>query len=155
MTPVSFTVQHQFGASPRALWDELVDWKGHEAWIPMTRVEVGDGEPTDIGHEFTAWSGPGKLALEDRMRVAECTWDDTTATGRCTVEKLGPVLTGTAGFTVTGSGETSSIDWFEQVEVKYLPGFLAPIAAKLGAAGFRHGMKRLDEVLRDQVPAGL
>lgn len=152
MTTVSFTVHHDFGASARDVWDELVDWKGHEAWIPMTRVEVGDGDPTDVGHEFTAWSGPGKLALEDRMRVAECAWDESTSTGRCTVDKLGPILSGSAGFTVTGGGETSSIDWFEQVEVKHLPGFLAPIVAKLGAAGFRHGMKRLDKVLRERVP---
>lgn len=152
MAAVSFTVHHQFGAPARALWDELVDWKGHEAWIPMTRVEVGDGEPTDVGHEFTAWSGLGKLALEDRMRVAECTWDDDDETGRCAVDKLGPLLAGQAGFTVTGTAETSSIEWFEQVEVSYLPQFLAPVAAKLGAAGFRHGMKRLDKMLRARVP---
>ena len=136
MAAVTFTVRHDFGAPVRALWDELVDWKGHEAWIPMTRVEVGEGDPTDVGHEFTAWSGLGKLALEDRMRVAECDWDDQGQTGRCTVDKLGPVLTGQAGFTVTGSGGTSSIEWFEQVEVKYLPAFLAPVAAKLGASRF-------------------
>ena len=151
MARVSFNVRHDFEAPVRALWDELVDWKGHEAWIPMTRVDVEAGDQTEVGFEFTAYSGPGPLALKDRMRVAECHWDDATRTGRCSVEKLGPVLTGRAGFTVEPDGDGSSIDWFEDVDVKHLPGFLAPIVGKLGAAGFRLGMKRLARVLGDRV----
>ena len=150
MADVSFTVQYEFSAPARELWDELVDWKAHEAWIPMTRVDDGEGESTEIGHEFIAYSGPGKLALKDHMRVIECTWDDSSQSGRCVVEKLGPVLTGTPGFTVDAAGSGSSIDWFEDVKVPYLPQFLAPLAGKLGAVGFRHGMKRLDQVLRER-----
>lgn len=148
MAAVSFNVRYEFDAPVRALYDELVDWKAHEAWIPMTRVEVGPGDQTEIGFEFTAFTGVGPLALKDHMRVAECSWDDGSDTGRCTVEKLGPVLAGRAGFTVTERGDGSSIDWFEDVDVKYLPRLLSPIVAKMGAFGFRQGMKRLDGVLR-------
>ena len=153
MAAVSFNVRYEFDAPVRALYDELVDWRAHEAWIPMTRVDVGPGDQTEIGFEFTAYTGPGPLALKDHMRVAECDWNDADQTGRCTVEKLGPVLSGRAGFTVAAVGEGSSIDWFEDVDVKYLPRFLAPIVAKLSAVGFRQGMKRLDGVLRDRVAA--
>ena len=150
MADVSFTVQYEFSAPVRELWDELVDWKAHEAWIPMTRVDDGEGEGTAIGHEFIAYSGPGKLALKDHMRVIECDWDDSTQTGRCVVEKLGPLLTGTAGFDVAPTDGGSSIDWFEDIKVPYVPQFLAPVVGKVAAAGFRMGMKRLDAVLRER-----
>ena len=37
------------------------------------------------------------------MRVTRLDWDPATMTGTCAVEKLGPVLKGTAGFTVAPS----------------------------------------------------
>ena len=152
MAPVSFNVVHDFDAPPRALWDELVDWKAHEAWIPMTRMELDPGDPTAVGATFTAFTGLGPLALEDRMRVAECDWDEASESGICVVDKLGPVLSGRAGFTVSATPDGSRIDWFEDVEVKYLPGFVAPVAARIGASGFRQGMKRLAKALAQ--PAG-
>ena len=38
------------------VFDELIDWKGHANWVPLTRVEIlsGDGGP---GTEFVATSG--------------------------------------------------------------------------------------------------
>lgn len=143
MARITFDVHHRFDQDARTVWDELVDWKSHENWIPMTRVEVGDGAPTDIGHEFTAWTGIGPLSLEDRMRVTKCEWDVTTSSGECEVAKLGPVLDGTAGFDVAPDGAGSTIDWHEDVSVKYVPQFLAPILAKIGAIGFKQGMKGL------------
>ncbi len=153
MADVTFTVQYDFSVPARVLWDELVDWKAHEAWIPMTRVDDGEGDPTSVGHEFVAYTGVGKLALKDHMRVTECTWDDADRRGRCTVDKLGPVLTGEAGFEVEASGNGSRIDWFEDVRVPYVPQFLAPFVGRLGAIGFRQGMKQLDRVLRERSSA--
>jgi hypothetical protein len=151
MAAVSFRVRHEFDAPPRVLWDELVDWKAHEAWIPMTRVDAEPGDSTAVGYEFTAFTGPRPVALKDTMRVAECHWDDTADGGRCVVTKLGPVLSGQAGFTVSPNGDGSAIEWFEEVDVKYLPRLFAPVVTKLSAAGFRFGMRRLDGVLRDRV----
>ena len=147
-TPVRFTVEVEFDAPPREVWDQLVDWKGHEAWIPMTRVEVDGDDPTAIGSTFVAWSGPGPLALEDRMRVDTCTWSEDTRSGECEVAKLGPVLRGRAGFTVEPSGGGSTVAWLEDVTVPHLPRFLAPVAAFAGSIGFRFGMWRLGRLLR-------
>lgn len=143
MARITFDVHHRFDHDARIVWDDLVDWKSHENWIPMTRVKVGDGEPTDVGHEFTAWTGPGRLSLEDRMRVTTCEWDPETSSGDCTVEKLGPVLAGEAGFTVRPDGDGSTLDWFEDVTIRFVPQFLAPVVGKLGALGFKQGMKGL------------
>lgn len=143
MTPVRFEVRQRFDAPPRLVWDELIDWKGHEAWIPATRVEIDPGDPTAIGATFTAVTGYGPLALVDRMRVTTLAWDDATDSGECEVEKLGPVLRGRAGFTVGPQQSGAEMVWIEDVTVPYAPRFLAPVIAKVGAAGFRFGMRRL------------
>lgn len=150
MANVQFTVVHHFDQPARVVWDDLVDWKGHEEWIPMTRVEVGEGDMTAVGHEFTAWTGPGPLALEDRMRVTKCDWDPGADSGECEVEKLGPVLRGQAGFTVTPTATGSTMEWFEDVTVKYVPQFVAPVINTLAAAGFKQGMKGLAKTLSNR-----
>ena len=77
-----------------------------------------------------------------------CAWDDDAGTGDCEVEKLGPVLTGRAGFTIEPTSETASeVVWIEDVKVRYLPRVLAPIAKVAGAAGFRLGMRKLGKQL--------
>lgn len=143
MAHITFDVHHRFDQDARSVWDDLVDWKSHANWIPMTRVKVGDGDPTEVGHEFTAWTGPGPLSLEDRMRVTKCDWDAVSSSGDCEVEKLGPVLHGRAGFTVQPDGDGSTLEWFEDVTVRFVPQFVAPVLAKLGALGFKQGMKGL------------
>ncbi len=153
MAPVKFEVRHEFDAPARAVWDELIDWPGHAEWVPMTRVEVEPGDPTAVGARFTAWTGPWKLALEDRMEVVRCDWDDATSSGDCEVSKLGPILGGRAGFTVEPHGPGAVVTWIEDVEVKYAPRFLAPVLTKVGAVGFKQGMKGLAKVLADRQPA--
>lgn len=155
MATVEFTVQHDFRAPAEQVWAELIDWKAHEAWIPATRVEVAPGDPLAVGAQFTAWTGFGRLALEDRMRVASIGWDDDARRGTCRVDKLGPVLKGSAGFTVEPVGDPSvsrrsRLEWIEDVTVPYLPRFAAPLVARLGAAGFGFGMRKLAKELRSR-----
>ena len=144
---VRFEVRTSFDAPPRRVWDEMIDWKGHEAWIPATRVAVSEGDTTAVGAEFTAFTGYRPLVLEDRMRVTRCRWDDTTSTGDCEVEKLGPVLRGRAGFTVKPEGAGCAVVWIEDVTVPYAPGFTARVVAKLGSAGFKLGMRKLAKIV--------
>lgn len=147
MANVSFDVSRSFDVAARVLWDELVDWPRHGAWIPATTIESGPGHPTDVGYTFTAWTGFRPLALQDRMRVTRCDWDEVTHVGHCTVDKLGPVLGGSAGFTVRSDGAGSRIDWHEEVTIPYVPQLLSPIAAFAGAVGFRVGLRSLAKVI--------
>lgn len=147
MAQINFTVTHRFQAAPQVVWDEMIDWPAHSAWIPATRVEVHDGLGQQVGETFTGYTGYGPFTLVDRMSVSVIDWDNETSHGTCEVEKLGPVLRGRAGFTVTPEGTGSRVDWFEDVQVPYVPQFLAPIANKLGAAGFAMGMKKLAKVI--------
>lgn len=150
MGEVRFEVRHEFAAPARDVWDALVDWRGHEQWVPSTRMEVDPGDPTQAGATFTAYTGAGPLVLEDRMRVEECDWDDDSSSGACEVEKLGPVLTGRAGFTVAPNGDGAVVEWFERVQVPRLPGFAAPVAAKIGAVGFKRAMRNLAKLLNSR-----
>lgn len=147
MARVRFELSRRFEIPVRELWDELVDWPGHGAWIPATTIEGDAGDPTEVGYGFTAWTGFRPLALEDRMRVTRCDWDETAATGACDVEKLGPILRGTAGFSVRADGTASVLEWYEDVTVPYLPGFLAPVAALGGRLGFTLALRKLARVL--------
>jgi len=150
MAKVAFEIVHHFDAPAQAVWDALIDWPAHADWVPMTRVEVEPGDPAAVGATFTAWSGPGPLALKDRMRVTRLDWDPVAASGTCEVEKLGPVLTGRAGFTVIPSGTGAEMRWIEDVKVPGVPQFLAPVFAKLGAAGFSFGIGRLAKSLANR-----
>ncbi len=153
MAHVEFEVHQRLKASPRVVWDELVDWAGHADWIPMTRVDVESDDPTAVGARFTATTGLGPLALPDRMEVLRCDWDEESSTGVCDVEKLGPVLKGRAGFTVRPDGDGAAIDWVEDVTVPYTPQFLAPVLGWLGAAGFSAGIRKLAKLLDRRPPA--
>ena len=144
---VRFEVRTSFDAPPRRVWDEMIDSNGHGEWIPATRMEVAPGDATAVGAELTAFTGYGPLTLEDRMRVARCTWDDEESIGDCEVEKLGPVLTGRAGFTVVPEGSGAAVVWLEDVTVPYAPGFTAPVIAKLSALGFKLAMRSLVKIV--------
>jgi hypothetical protein len=153
MASVRFEVRHVFESSAREVWDELVDWEGHAAWIPATRIDADPGDPTAVGTTFTAYTGFGRVALPDRMRVSRCEWSDESSTGDCEVEKLGPVLKGRAGFTVEPDGDAAVLNWFEDVTVPYVPQFAAPVLARLGAVGFRAGMRKLAKLLAQSASA--
>lgn len=147
MAAIRFDVHSTFEASPQAVWDELIDWEGHGAWVPMTRVDVAPGDPTAVGATFTAWTGLRPLALEDRMRVTVLDWDAGEGRGECEVEKLGPILRGRAAFTVAPDGDGAAVEWIEDVTVRRVPQFVAPVAARIGALGFRYAMRRLGRLL--------
>lgn len=151
MVAIDFTVTHDFIAPPQRVWDEMIDWEAHGDWIPATRVEIDSGDPRAVGGRFTGYTGIGPLMLVDRMEIATIDWNPESSTGYCEVNKIGPVLSGTAGFTLTPHGTGTRIEWFEDVTVARLPAFLAPfesVISKLGAIGFGFAMKNFDRSLR-------
>ncbi|MGA9277523.1 SRPBCC family protein [Ilumatobacter sp.] len=147
MVTIRFDVRHRFDHPADVVWAELVDWRRHADWIPFTTIDIEDGDPTEVGRELTARTGFGPLALVDRMRVARCDWDAARSAGDCVVDKVGPVLHGRAGFTVEPDGSGCALDWFEDVSVRHVPQFVAPLGAWIGAFFFRQGMGRLAKKL--------
>jgi hypothetical protein len=140
---VKFTVNRDLNLPARAVFDELVDWRGHAKWVPLTKVKVlkGDGGP---GTEFIATSGIGPLALPDRMRVDAL--DAEAMTVR--VSKIGPVLTGVVHLSVTATGEGASrLDWVEDILVPHMPQFLAKPVAAAARMGFQSSISRMAKLL--------
>jgi len=143
MARVRFSVIRDFPFPARAVFDELVDWRGHARWVPLTRVRIeqGDGGP---GTVFVATSGP----LPDRMRV------DALDAERMTVRitKIGPVLTGVVDLAVSQRGEsTSQLEWHEDITVPLMPGFLAGAVAAASRQGFEVALRRMERHMRASV----
>ena len=146
MADVYFRVSRDLDLPARAVFDELVDWRAHAEWVPLTRVRIesGDGGP---GTVFVATSGIGPLALPDRMRVHSL--DADTMTVR--VSKIGPVLTGTVDLAVTPLGESRSrLDWVEDIRVPYLPQVLARPVAAAARRGFEMSITRMARKLAER-----
>lgn len=145
MAHVVFRVTRDLNLPAQAVFDELVDWRGHAEWVPLTKVvvESGDGGP---GTVFVATSGVGPLALPDRMRVDSLDADGMTVR----VTKIGPVLTGVVDLSVTSLGESRSrLDWLEDIRVPYLPQFLAKPTAVAARKGFETSVTRMAKRLRE------
>ena len=68
MARVQFTVSRNLDIPADRVFAELIDWKAHEDWVPLTKVVIHSGDG-GAGTEFTATSGIKRLALPDRMRI--------------------------------------------------------------------------------------
>jgi hypothetical protein len=141
-TRVAFDVAVVLPITPETAWQRLTDWPSHGDWIPMTRVEVDPADP----NRFTAWSGPGPLALEDRMQADPAEFDGSS--GRCRVAKLGPVLVGEAEFSVGPALAPGSctVVWREDVTVPRLPSVFAPAVGWVAARLFALSLRRMSRV---------
>lgn len=148
-TTVVFELSRIVPMTPELAWQRLTDWQSHGEWIPLTRVEV---DPTDPDR-FTAWSGIGQLALEDRMQLTHRTVDPHARRAR--IAKLGPVLVGEAEFSVSAGITAGSavVQWREVVAVPYLPRLLGPIAATMGKYLFTMALGRMARTARGRATA--
>lgn len=115
-------------------YELLCDWEDHGRWVPFTRVIAHDDD------HFTAYTGVGALSLKDEMIVVSR--DD--AEHRVTIEKLGPVLTGTASFATRHFSQAGCIvTWHESIRVPFVPWFLAAPLRGVTRALFRRALRAL------------
>jgi carbon monoxide dehydrogenase subunit G len=146
MARVQFTVSRNLDIPADRVFAELIDWKAHEDWVPLTKVVIHSGDG-GAGTEFTATSGIKPLALPDRMRIDSLDAEAMTVH----VTKLGPVLTGTVELSVTSTGaHTCRLDWFEDVRVPVLPQFLATPVGAAARQGFTTSIKKMAKKLTKQ-----
>jgi len=139
MSRVHFTVQRQLPLPARVVFDELVDWRGHAEWVPMTTVviESGDG---GAGTTFIATTGMRPLALPDRMRVDSLDAEKMTVH----ISKIGPVLTGDVHLAVESVGDSAcTVLWDEDIKVPLLPGFLAKPVGAVARKAFEVSLDRM------------
>jgi carbon monoxide dehydrogenase subunit G len=143
MARVQFTVSRNLDLPAERVFAELIDWKAHEDWVPLTKVVIHSGDG-GAGTEFTATSGIKPLALPDRMRIDSLDSEAMTVH----VTKLGPILTGTVELSVTSTGSNSCrLDWFEDVRVPVLPQFLATPVGAAARQAFTTSIKKMAKKL--------
>ncbi len=139
MAQVRFSVRQDLPFPAGQVFGALVDWPGHAEWVPLTRVEILEGDG-DVGTRFVATTGIGPLALPDRMQVTAM--DPAAMT--VTVVKIGPILTGEVYLKVTALTDGSCVvDWIEDIRVPWLPQFLARPVGAAAAKGFRTSLRRM------------
>ena len=120
--------------SAEKAYSDLCDWKDHERWVPFTKVTIHSPQ------EFTAYTGIRPFIIKDRMQVTV----RNDETKEATFLKLGPLLTGTAGFRVQRYDAKSCIViWQENIKVSYLPGFLSKPLTAIARKLFRYALRRL------------
>jgi len=149
MAQVHFTVRKSLRLPARAVFEELVDWRGHAEWVPMTRVviESGDG---GVGTTFVATTGLGPLALPDRMSVESMDIDNM----RVHIVKIGPVLTGDVVLEVEAGGDGDCVVlWDEDVRVPVLPQFLAAPVGAIARKAFEVSIDAMAKRVRRSLPA--
>jgi hypothetical protein len=144
-TEMSFSLQKRLEHPATVVWDALCDWEGHSAWVPLTSVEMLSSA---VDREsFVAYTGLRPLRLEDNMHVVSRDNDAMC----CVVEKTGPVLLGTASFSVTPVSETSCIvEWVEHLSLARGPRplrALLKLTAVPARAGFALALRSLDRSL--------
>jgi hypothetical protein len=125
-------------AAARAAWALLTDWSAHSRWVPATTVTVVE-DTGGVGTRFVGRSHLGPLGFDDPMTVTLFEPPTSEAPGRCEIIKTGRVITGTAGFTVTSTGpSTSEVTWWEDIEVTppSLTRWAGPLLARAGTASF-------------------
>lgn len=99
-------------APPAATFAVVGDLTAYGAFIPMTRI-TADPAPVGPGWRFTARTGPGPLAVVDRMQVTR--WDPPHGFA---VTKLGPVLDGWAEVSLSAAGAGTRLLWREEITVR-------------------------------------
>jgi carbon monoxide dehydrogenase subunit G len=119
-------------------WALLTDWATHSRWIPATTVTVVE-ETGGVGTRFVGRTHLGPLGFDDPMTVTESLPPSGEEPGRCAIRKTGRVVVGTAGFTVTATGPTTStVTWWEDVTVAPtgLTRWVEPLVARAGSRAF-------------------
>jgi hypothetical protein len=125
-------------ASAADTWALLTDWPSHSRWIPATTVVVVE-DRGGVGTRFVGRSHVGPVGFDDPMTVTEFVPPTGSEAGRCGILKTGRVVVGTAGFTVTATGErTSTVAWWEDVTVTpaAVTRWLEPLIARAGDRAF-------------------
>jgi hypothetical protein len=138
-----FRVSLDVRAPASRVWAELVDWRKHGDWAPLTVVRITTARADGIGAGFVARTGIGPLAFDDPMTVAH--WqppagdDPGDTSGRCDVDKHGRVIHGRAWFDVIPlPAGRSRVVWHEDVTVAphRITRYAAPLLSLIGKVGF-------------------
>ena len=77
------------------------------------------------------------------MVVDEIEQPTVSSPGRARIRKQGRVIRGTVELAVTQRGASSSIDWRQQIDVRWVPAALDPVLAGVARTAYGRTLVRL------------
>lgn len=127
--PAPVRVEWRTELDPAEAFAKLTAWQDHA--VPLTRITV-----TDDG--FVARTGLGPLGFDDPMVITEL-----DPPHRVVLQKRGRVVLGWARIEVEAVPGGSLVTWTEQLRVRGVPRFAAPISAAATRTMTRHLLRGL------------
>lgn len=117
----AFTATRDVQAGAPAMWDLLVDWRRHAAWVPLTRMRIAEGDGASVGSVIIARTAIGPAGFDDVMRILAFRAPTEQAAGRVRIRHEGPVVAGEAEIEVVPvTAHRCVARWWEDVHL--LPG---------------------------------
>jgi len=128
-------------------WRRVLDLRAHSEVIPLTTVTGDHLEAAALvrGSRFVARTAVGPLGFDDVMVVDSIDQPTEASGGRARIHKEGKLIHGTIDFRVTPHGSSSSVDWSQQIRVRWVPRVADPVVARLARTAYG---KALAELLR-------
>jgi hypothetical protein len=92
----SIAVTREVRAPAPELWDLLVDWPRHAAWVPFTSMSVDADGGHVVGSAFIGRTAVGRIGFDDVMRVTDWRPPAGDGAGVVRIAHEGNVIGGTA-----------------------------------------------------------
>lgn len=131
--------------SPREAWARVLDLRGHDRFIPFTRITQGLATADELhpGHLFTGRTAVGPLGFDDVMTVESITPPTGSAPGRARIVKGGPLVLGAVDLTVSAHDGGSTVRWSQNLGVARLGRGGSWVAGAVAPLLYRPLLKRL------------
>jgi hypothetical protein len=130
----AFTVSREVRAPAEEVWNLLVDWPRHAAWVPLTTMQVDEQGGHGVGATFVARTQVGRLGFDDVMRVVAWRPPEGPAVGRVRIAHEGNAVGGMAEIEVRPvTANRCTVSWWEDVAL--LPGLPAGLAKVVALVG--------------------
>jgi hypothetical protein len=131
--------------SPGEAWARVLDLRGHDRFIPFTRITEGLATADELhpGHLFTGRTAVGPVGFDDAMTIESITPPTEAAPGRARIVKGGPLVLGAVDLTVTAHDGGSTVRWSQDLGVARLGRAASWVAGAVAPLLYRPLLKRL------------
>ncbi len=126
-------------------WRRVLDLRAHGEVIPLTTVtgEQLEAAALEQGSRFVARTSLGPVGFDDVMVVDSIEQPTDGSGGRARIHKEGKVIRGTIDFRVTPLGSTSTVDWVQQISVRWVPRAADPVVARVARTAYGKALAQL------------
>ena len=126
-------------------WRRVLDLRAHSEVTPLTTVTGEQLEAAALvpGSRFVGRTALGPVGFDDVMVVDSIEQPTAGSGGRTRIHKEGTVIRGTIDLRVTPLGSASTVDWSQQISVRWVPRAADPVVARLARTAYRRALVKL------------